>query len=286
MQYVDLHSHTCASDGSDTPSELVKKAAKIGLQAIAITDHDTLSGLDEATKQGLESNIEVIRGCELSVHSDGGELHILGLYIDKDAIELEHTLEKLRQYRTDRNKIIVDRLKEMGLDIDYDDVLNLAGGDAVGRPHIAAVLLQKGYITSISQAFTSYLGSKGKAYEPKKVLVIEEAMHLLTSAKATICLAHPGLLSCTESWLNGLLKDLKFMGLSAIEAYHSAHSRRDEDMCLRLARNHGLDVSGGSDYHGKTKPQIQLGFGKGNLRIGVELLEKIKQRRLMNGLPL
>ncbi len=286
MQFIDLHTHTCASDGSDKPSDLVKKAARLGLKAIAITDHDTLSGLSEACAQGVESNIEVIRGCELSVHSEGGELHILGLWIEDNAQELEEALERLRKFRTERNKIMVERLNNMGLDICYADVLNVAGGDAVGRPHIAKVLLQKGYITSINQAFTSYLGSKGKAYAKKEILNMDEAMRLLNNAKASISLAHPGLLSCSEQCLTKLLLQLKSLGLTGIEAYHSAHTRSNEDMCIRLAQKFGLDITGGSDYHGATKPHIQLGFGKGNLRISSDLLDKLKQRRVKNKLKI
>ncbi len=285
MQYIDLHTHTCASDGSNTPSELIKKAAALGLRAVAITDHDTLGGLDEAEAQGQISDIEVIRGCELSVQSECGELHILGLWIDKQAPKLEQTLEMLRQYRTDRNKIIVDRLKSLGVNIDYDDVLQVAGGDTVGRPHIATVLMQKGYVSSVNEAFSGYLGSKGKAYEPKKILSIEEAMALLSEYSATICLAHPGLISCSKEWLDNMLGYLKTLGLSAIEAYHSTHSRADEALCVKLAKKHGLDLSGGSDYHGDSKPHIHLGVGKGNLRISVEILHKLKQRRIAKGLP-
>ncbi len=284
MQYVDLHTHTCASDGSDTPIELVKKAAALNLLAIAITDHDTLGGLDEAVAQSKISNIEVIRGCELSVHSECGELHILGLWIKNQASELEQALEMLREYRTERNRIMVHRLQKMGVNISYDYVTSLAGGDTIGRPHIAAALMQKGYVSSIREAFNNYLGSKGKAYEAKKVLSIDEAMHLLKISNASICLAHPGLVDCSEKWLDHLLLYLKGLGLSAIEAYHSSHTSATEAMCVRLAHKHDLDLSGGSDYHGLTKPEIHLGVGKGNLRITSHILQKLKQRRIQNGL--
>ncbi len=284
MPYIDLHTHTCASDGSDTPEELVKKAVEQKLLAVAITDHDTLSGLDAATAQGKISQIEVIRGCELSVKSECGELHILGLWIKEDAIELEKALEMLRKYRSERNEIIVNRLRKMGLNIDYTYVLSLAGGDTVGRPHIAKALMEKGYVSSIREAFNNYLGSSGKAYEPKQVLTIDEAMDLLNKSEASICLAHPGLIDCEEKWLDTLLGYLKGLGLSAIEAYHSSHSKASEDLCIKLAKKHDLDISGGSDYHGITKPDIHLGVGKGNLRITHDLLDKLKQRRIQKGL--
>ncbi len=286
MQYIDLHTHTLASDGSDTPKELVKKAAEHGLVAVAITDHDTLGGLAEGAAQGKISQVEVIRGCELSVHSECGELHILGLWIKNDPVELEQALEMLRKYRSDRNEIIVDRLKKMGLDISYDYVVELAGGDTVGRPHIASALMKKGYVSSVREAFGSYLGSNGKAYEPKKVLSIDEAMNLLIASEATICLAHPGLIKCSEQWLDNLLAHLKTLGLSAIEAYHSSHSNDQEATCVRLAQKHDLDLTGGSDYHGRTKPDIHLGVGKGNLRITTHILDKLKQRRTQKNLPI
>ncbi len=285
MHYIDLHTHTIASDGSDTPKELVEKAAKLGLKAIAITDHDTLGGLDEASVQGKISQVEIIRGCELSVFSECGELHILGLWIKNEAKELEQSLELLRKYRSERNEIMVHRLKKMGLDLDYDGVLKLAGGDTVGRPHIAAALIQKGYVSSIREAFSKYLGSNSKAYEPKKVLTIDEAMHLLDISGATICLAHPGLIKCTQQWLDNLLAHLKTFGLSAIEAYHSSHSEAQEAICVKLAQKHDLDLSGGSDYHGTTKPNIHLGVGNGNLRITTDILDKLKNRRRQKGLP-
>ncbi len=286
MQYIDLHTHTCASDGSDTPSELVKKAAKLGLCAIAVTDHDTLSGLDEATEQGKISNIEVIRGCELSVDSECGEIHILGLWVAKHAPELQQAFEMLQAYRSKRNKIIVDRLKTMGLDIDYEYVLSIAGGDAVGRPHIAAALMKKGYVASVRDAFATYLGSHGKAYEPKKTLNVHEAMRLLNASGASICLAHPGLINCTEAWLSDLVHKLKDLGLSSIEVYHSSHTDAVQSMCLKLAKKYDLDISGGSDYHGSAKPQIHLGVGKGNLRIGIDILNTLKQSRINKGLAI
>ncbi len=321
---VDLHTHTLASDGRDTPTAVVSKAAWLGLTAIAITDHDTLDGLAEAEAQGKENNIEVIRGCELSVLSECGEVHILGLWIPQQAQDLEQALKQLRHNRMQRNVVIVERLQKMGIDISYEDVLRMAkkakgqqGGklletlqcatkavlapfkgksatsedaqkseeNAVGRPHIAAVLLEKGYVTSIKEAFVKYLADGCPAYEPKKIFEVEEVFRLLREAQATISLAHPGLIRCTPQWLDNYVAFLKNLGLCALEVHHSEHDEETTARMLALTKKYDLGVSGGSDYHGSVKPTIHLGCGKGNLRINVSILEALKEQRRVMGYP-
>ncbi len=284
MQYIDLHTHSTCSDGSDSPTDLVHKAADAGLVAVALTDHDTISGLPEAEAAGRERGIEVVRGCELSVGTEQGEVHVLGLFLPREAAlleELEEALHDLRIHRSTRNAEIVHKLQKMGLNIDYEAVLEKAGGDrasgeSVGRPHIARLLQEKGYVSSVREAFSVYLGNKGKAFVPKKVLEVQEAMGLLQRSKATICLAHPGLIGCSAKWLDTFVAKLKEQGLHAIEAYHSEHSPAAVDACTALAKKYTLALTGGSDYHGASKPQIVLGFGKGNLRIGEQLLDNLR----------
>ncbi len=283
MKYIDLHTHSTCSDGTDSPASLVRLAAKAGLAAVALTDHDTISGLHEAEQAGREHGIEVVRGCELSVGTEQGEVHILGLFLPQDPTsleELENALQYLRDHRSRRNAQIVQKLQEMGLEIDYEAVLNRlgdrAGGESVGRPHIAKLLQEKGYVSSIREAFSVYLGNKGKAFVPKKVLKVSEAMGLLQRSKATICLAHPGLMACSHKWLDSFVAKLKEQGLHAIEAYHSEHAPAAENMCKTLAKKYELAITGGSDYHGNSKPQIVLGFGKGNLRIPEGILDTLR----------
>ncbi len=280
MKYVDLHTHTHISDGTDSPKELVQKAASLGLAAIAITDHDTVAGLPEAEEEGKKLGLEVVRGCELSVESERGEVHILGLWIDQDATELEKTLTFLRQKRQERNAIIVERLQNAGLKIDLEDVNAVAQGETVGRPHIAVALMHKGYVSSVREAFNRYLGTKGKAYAMRELLPMEEAMQALKKAHAIISLAHPGLISCEDAWLDSYVGKLCEHGLDAIETYHSEHPPATRQRCLDLAQKYNLLISGGSDYHGHVKPHIHLGVGKGDLRIPLDIMQKLKAKHL------
>ncbi len=305
-KFVDLHTHTLASDGRKSPAAVVKAAAKLGLAAVAITDHDTLAGLNKAQAQGRKDGIEVIRGCELSVFSECGEVHLLGLWIPKRAIKIERALRQLRENRAQRNFFIVQKLQELGLDVRYEEVLCAARTvdgattspahaqkatkavnpqHSIGRPHIATVLLEKGYVSTIKEAFAKYLGDGCPAYVPKKLLEVEEIMVLLREAKVTPCLAHPGLIRCSDAWLDSYVKYLKDLGLMAIEALHSEHDAANTERMLTLAKKYDLAISGGSDFHGDVKPQIHLGFGKGNLRISEQILLDLKEQRRALGYP-
>ncbi len=316
--FIDLHIHTLASDGRDSPAEVVRKAKELGLSAIAITDHDTLKGLPEAQEQGDKLGLEVIRGCELSINSPHGEVHMVALWIPQEAQELEKALEQLRENRARRNEIIVQKLNDMNIPIKYEDVLRASRSpdnakrptkkkkkisdkvaqpfsegakaldtphspNSVGRPHIATVLFEQGYVSSIREAFSKYIGNACPAFEPKKLLDTEEIMHLLMQCQATVCLAHPGLIPCDRTWLDGYVLSLKNLGLSGIEAYHSEHDADTTEFLLHLAQKHDLGVSGGSDYHGAVKPHISLGCGRGNLRIAKEILDALKERRRAQG---
>jgi predicted metal-dependent phosphoesterase TrpH len=288
MRWIDLHCHSTASDGSDEPEELIRKAVGAKLAALAVTDHDSLAGLDAAQQAARETKLELIRGCEVSVYGEGGEMHILGLWIPLEHPNLnafEGVLRDLRDHRAIRNRIMVERLRKLGCSLSYDDVLAESGGESVGRPHIAKVLMRKGYARSAQEVFKRYLGSKGSAYEPKKVLQPEEAVELLVSVGATAAIAHPKLIKASDAWLEARVIRLKACGLSAIEAYHSEHSEADTRFCLALAARQSLALCGGSDYHGKLKPDIALGTGRGGLRVSVNLLDQLKRQRGEQGLP-
>jgi predicted metal-dependent phosphoesterase TrpH len=289
MRCIDLHCHSTASDGSDEPVDLVRKAVNADLAALAVTDHDSLAGLDEAQRAAGGTGLEVIRGCEISARGEGGEMHILGLWVPREHPRLsafEGALRELCNHRAARNHIIVERLRKLGCSLSYDEVLAEAGGGSVGRPHIARVLLRKGYAKSVREAFTRYLGSKGSAYEPKKVLQPEEAVELLVSVGATAAIAHPKLIRASGAWLEATASRLRSCGVSALEAYHSEHSEADTRFCLALAARQGLALCGGSDYHGKLKPDIALGTGRGGLRVPWSLLEQLKGQRRERGLPI
>ncbi|SMF26508.1 PHP domain-containing protein [Desulfovibrio gilichinskyi] len=285
MPGIDLHTHSTASDGTLSPVELVIAAKKAGLTAIALTDHDTLAGLPEAIKAGKEYGVEVIPGCELSVKSDVGVLHIVGLWVDPYSKLLLDTFKSIRKKRGMRNIEVVEKLQKLGLDITLEEVQERAAG-TVGRPHIARVLLDKKYVKSFDEAFLHYLGKKGKAYVPKQSLAPEEALNLLHSTGATSILAHPALLSTNEDILDEKVKELKALGLDGIEVYYSSHTPDMTGICKKLTHKYDLLASGGSDFHGTVKPEIKLGKGAGKLFVHSSVLDDLKALRQSKGLPI
>ncbi|HDQ41809.1 MAG TPA: PHP domain-containing protein [Desulfonatronum sp.] len=284
MAGIDLHTHSTASDGTLTPSELMLAAKKTGLEAIALTDHDTTGGLEEAMILAEKLGIEFIPGCELSVVSPSGNMHILGYWIPVGMSKLSQSLESLRQRRHERNHMIMAKLNALGMEIAYEDVLAVAGGDAVGRPHIAQVMHAKGFVDSISTAFRVYLGSEGRAYVPKEKLGPRQAIDLLKSVGATVVLAHPFLLGLQGPDLRGVIRQLKEYGLDGLEAYYTLH-RPDQTLAyVQIARDLDLLVTGGSDFHGTVKPDVHLGIGFGNLFVPYSILTAMKEHRRQRGL--
>lgn len=278
-RFVDLHTHTAASDGTDAPRDLIRKAAEAGLAAVAVTDHDTISGLEEAEAAGRDFGVEVIRGCELGVQGQYGEIHLLGLWLPRDCAPLEAALARLRLLREERNRQMVEKLRGLGIAVSYEEVLEEAKGESVGRPHIARVLQKRGLVSTFAQAFELYLGYYGAAYVPRALPSPEEGVRLLAGPGVVVSFAHPMLIRCPPTWFDEIIPRLKGAGLGAIEAYHSEHSSRDERFCVDLAARYGLGVSGGSDYHGTAKPGVRLGRGKGGLRVTAALLDALKARR-------
>ncbi len=281
-ELIDLHTHSTASDGSFSPREVVELAKKQGLKALALTDHDTLSGLFEAEEKAKELDMEFVRGCELSAKFLDTDVHVLGLYLPKDNSlleDLEKELDIFIERRNTRNKKIIQKLQEQGIDITLKDVEEEAGGKVVARPHFANVLLQKGAVTSIKEAFDKYLAKGKSAYVPREPITPEHAVEILTEAKAVPILAHPKLIKCSEQERITLIETLIPLGLKGIEVYHPVHSFEDERYYLELAHKYSLCISGGSDFHGKSKPDIQIGKGKGGLRVPACILDDIKKCR-------
>lgn len=275
--YIDLHIHTTCSDGSLTPSQVVQYAKEKGLKAIAITDHDTIDGNEEALKEGTHQDIEVIPGVEISVDYSPGSMHMLGYFITTDDTALQEKLTLLQDSRADRNPKIIEKLKELGLALTYDEVVQESGGGQVGRPHIAQVLLKKGCVKNIQEAFDKYLGKGAPAYSDKFRLGAEEAITTITDAGGIPVLAHPFTLHCKGSGeLEALIKKLVSTGLQGIEVYYSEHNQRQVSHYRKLAEQYNLAITGGSDFHGKNMKGIDLGTGRGNLKVPYSLCENLR----------
>ncbi|MDP4093898.1 MAG: PHP domain-containing protein [Bacillota bacterium] len=274
---IDLHAHSTASDGSFSPGELVNHAKTMGLYAVALTDHDTVSGIQEAVSEGEKLGVEVVPGIEIGVNFKP-EMHILGYFLNQNWLNISNILEKLRKSREERNPKIVAKLNELGFSMTMDEVKTAAITGVVGRPHIAKVMVDKGYVKSMGEAFEKYLASGRPAYFKKDKLSPEEGIGEILKAGGIPVIAHPVHLNMSYSHLDNLLADLKKDGLMGIEAYYVDNTNDDTGNLLRLAIKHDLLTTGGSDFHGSYKPDIELGRGRGNLRIPYELLEKMKEK--------
>jgi len=244
---VDLHIHTTASDGRLTPEEVVRIAAKQGLSVIAITDHDSLAGIEPALL-AAESvpSLRVIPGLEINTDTPNAEVHILGYFIDYRNKGLKQTLERLRNSRETRARKIVAKLGELGIDVAWHRVLELSGGGSIGRPHIAQAMFERGYIPSFQEAFIKYIGRQGPAYVERERLSPQDAVELVVKAGGLPVLAHPANIDDLEE----LLVELKEAGLVGLEAYYNGYHRKIIDRLVNLATKHGLITSGGSDFHG------------------------------------
>ncbi len=277
MSRLDLHLHTTHSDGSCTPSEVVNMAHQAAVAALAITDHDITTGIAEAIAAGQQCGIEIIPGVEISSLGGNSELHILGYFLDcQDSDLLEH-LKTLRDGRHRRNPRIIEQLQTLGIDITYDEVRALAGTDSIGRPHIARVLMDKRVVTSAKEAFDRFLAEGKPAYVPRELPSPADAIRWIKAAHGLAVLAHPTWVKVAEQSLVDLVRQLKADGLDGVEVYYSTHAARQTREYLSLAQQLGLLVTGGSDFHGLTKPDIEVGIGKGTLHIPISLLPKMKE---------
>ncbi len=285
MPAIDLHTHSTASDGTMSPTELVRAAQKAGLSAIALTDHDTIEGLPEALETGIKAGVEVIPGCELSVHTEIGVLHIVGLWVDPYSYSLKKSFKEIRARRSSRNEGMIANLQKLGMDITIED-LQSEGSGTIGRPHMARIMVSRGYVHDFEDAFNNYLGKKGKAYIPKDNISAEDAFELLRSTDATPILAHPYLISKNEEILESEISRLKELGLEGIEVYYSSHTIEMTGFIKKMAKKYNLQASGGSDFHGYVKPDIKLGKGAGSLFVHNSVLDGLKAFRQSKGLKI
>ncbi len=260
---IDLHCHTTASDGSLSPRELVRKAARLGLEAVAITDHDTIAGVDEGMHAGRDYGIEVVPGVEISTGIDTFTPHLLGYFIDPASAPLREALDRMKQYRDERNPRLIARLNELGIPITLEQVRRQAGGELIGRPHFARVLVNLGAAKTVQDAFDRYLGSAGSAYIQKKRMPADEAVRAILDGRGAPVLAHPFTLTRHGADLENILKPLLDAGLKGLEVYYPDHTEEETHTFQRLADRLGLVKTGGSDFHGSAKPEIKLGTGLG-----------------------
>jgi predicted metal-dependent phosphoesterase TrpH len=279
-QYVDLHSHSTASDGTFAPRDVVRLAKEIGLVGLALTDHDTINGLAEAADEAASLDIIFIPGIEISAVPpiENGTLHILGLCIDPADPVLLDMARQLIQARENRNPQIVEALQKLGIDVTMDQWRAKAQGGVLGRPHLAALLVEKGVVKTIKDAFNQYLGQGGKAYFDKERLPPRDAIGRIKSAGGIPVLAHPiQLRAANDAHLDRVVKDLIDLGLEGIEVMHSDHGPAWVEKCAALADRYGLLKSGGSDFHGANKKDVHLGTACGR-KIPREFMDNLLER--------
>jgi predicted metal-dependent phosphoesterase TrpH len=274
---VDLHSHSTASDGSEKPAALVEQALEVGLSALALTDHDTLDGITAAADAAGSTGLELIPGTELSLEYDQGGMHLVVLWLDPGPGPLQNRLDELRLGRDERNQLMAQRLTELGMPVTTQEILEEGGAGSIGRPHIAAVMMRKGYVETIEEAFELWLTSGKPAYIGRPRLSPEEAIQLARESGAVPIVAHPHTLGINRAQeMADLLTRLIAAGLVGLEAFCAGYRRHEREGYADLARRFGLVPSGGSDFHGTYKPGLSLGTGYGDLVVPDTVVDELR----------
>lgn len=275
MELIDLHVHSNASDGSYTPSEVADLAIAAGISAIALTDHDTIDGIPEIIKYTEDKKLTVVPGIELSCYYNNREIHILGFYADYQNEGLIRELKELKAAREERNLKMVMLMQKDGLPVTMEKLLHGNPDSVITRAHFARVLVEEGVCKDKDAAFKKYIGIGCKYYLPKEKVSCEKAMSILNRYSKGAFLAHPLLYHLNFNQIEELVIYLKTLGLKGIEAYHSSNNSYECDRIRSIALKHDLLISGGSDFHGAVKPNIQIGRGRGGMKIPMQLLDKI-----------
>lgn len=276
-QYCDLHTHSCCSDGTCTPAEIIDLAVKQGLSAVALTDHNTIDGLPAFLKAAVGKDILAVPGVEISTGYKEKELHIVGLFVQPaDYAALTDFLNAANIRKEESNRKLIRTLSQAGFLLDYDSILRRHPDGTVNRAVIAAALLEKGYVTSVEDAFQRLLHPRNGFYVPPERICVFEAIRFLSAIHAIPVLAHP-FLNLSEEELREFLTEAKKHGLMAIETVYSSYSPETETLAGRIAAEFGLLRSGGSDFHGNNKPDISIGIGRGNLRIPTEFVKQLQE---------
>lgn len=291
--YIDLHTHSNVSDGSLSPSDLVGLAVKSNLSLIALTDHDSLDGIEEAkeaAKKATNNNkpIELVAGVEISAYYMNRDIHILGLLVDETDRILNGDLARANQKRNARNEKMAENFRAAGIPITIEELRDRARMNntnennkdtVITRAHFATYLVEHGYAKNTQDAFDKYLGEDSPFYVNREYLEPRKAFDLIHQAKGLAFIAHPFLYDFTVAHIEQMLKDFKALGLDGIEVFHSTHNKEQEDILLKLAKQYDLLITGGSDFHGDVKPKVKLGISRDNLRIPYSIYEEIKKKK-------
>lgn len=274
MKYIDLHIHSAISDGTDSPAQIVQKAAELGLAAVAITDHDTVAGCAEAAAEGEKLGVEAVSGVELTSRY-GRTIHILGYYLRTNSPVLTRTLDGILAERDHRNRKMAARMAADGIPIDYDEMKRRFGA-SIGRPHFGDMLVELGLAESVQDAFDRFIEKGQRYYLPRKMLSIERSVEVIREAGGVPVLAHPFQYKLEESALRQLIEHCMDHGLLGLECRYSLYDEEQSQYLLKLAREYGLIPTGGSDYHGGNKPHLALGSGTGQLAVPAAWLESLR----------
>jgi predicted metal-dependent phosphoesterase TrpH len=276
---IDLHAHSRCSDGTLSPSELVALAKEIGLSAVALTDHDTVDGHEEALAAGLRLGIEVVPGVEINLEHEQITFDMLGYFLNgAPSDDLRRQLQQLRLSRDERNERILAKLAAIGYPVSAEELATIAGGEAVGRPHIGEALRRLGYVDTINEAFSRFLRRGAPAFVDRPRLSLAEGARLLRASGGTAVIAHPGIIRTDAAGLRDLCAAAAHAGVVGFECYYSSYTPQTMATCLQLAAEFDFVATGGSDFHGATKPTVRLGAGPGGMPIPDHLLSDLKQR--------
>lgn len=275
---IDLHTHSRHSDGSDTPTEIVESARNAGLTAIALTDHDRLDGIESARLRSQQVGIEFIPGVEISCIFEQGTLHLLAYFLEPTQGPLQDRLFQMQEARTKRNQEMATKLKEAQLPITWEELMDEAGGPNLGRPHFAAVMVRKGIVSSVQEAFDKYLAKGKPFYVPKVQITTPEAIKLSLNSGALPVIAHPSTLGLSYSELQKYLTEMAELGLVGVESYYSRYSSQERNELASIAKSLDLVPTGGSDYHGSYKVGLNIGTGEGDLKVPDSVLAQLKAR--------
>ena len=281
MNSVDLHCHSTASDGTLPPEDVVRLAKKIGLSALALTDHDTIAGIPAAIAEALKQGIDFLPGIEISCeYPRPGTMHLLGYGIDPHNPTLTDLTRTLVEGRDARNLKIVDQLNQLGIPVTLREIEDVAGGKVIGRPHIAEVLVRRGVVSNKQEAFNTYLGQGGRVYADKEQLTARRAIEMILESGGIPVLAHPSQLKKeNNAQLENVVKELIDYGLMGVEIIHSDHNDALIDFLSGLAQRYNLLKTGGSDFHGGNKPKIQLGKA-GDRQVPREFFDRLVERKI------